>query len=189
MASFSRHEPIQARTAGGDVRHWMTSTCPNCAGPVVIEYAASHGDDRVMTVVPEDVDSVQIAHLPERVKKHFSAAEEMIRVQAPDMAAVAMRRTLEAACNASGADGRSLFERIRQLQEGGQITPDFSKAAHHVRRIGNIGAHDTDEDVDLGEAKLMFRFVTQLLRNLFEIPGELAALESDGSSSETVETT
>jgi hypothetical protein len=39
----------------------------------------------------------------------------------------------------------------------------------HVRKLGNVGAHASDEIVD--EASL--RFTTQVLRDLFEVPAEL----------------
>lgn len=42
-----------------------------------------------------------------------------------------------------------------------------------IRKLGNIGAHAGDEDVDEDSARQALRFTTQVLRNLFEIPAEL----------------
>lgn len=48
---------------------------------------------------------------------------------------------------------------------------------HHVRKVGNLGAPASDEHVSEDEAGQIMAFITQLLRNLFEIPGELKLLE------------
>lgn len=48
-----------------------------------------------------------------------------------------------------------------------------------IRRLGNLGAHATDERVDEASARRALRFTTQVLKNLFEIPGELAAPEPE----------
>lgn len=49
----------------------------------------------------------------------------------------------------------------------------------HVRQVGNVGAHAGDQAVDEETARLALRFTTQVLRNLFEIPAELKALNPD----------
>ena len=98
----------------------------------------------------------------------------------PDAAAVQLRRTLEAAAAHKGITDGPLYKRVQKLIEDGYVTKDFSGLLDHVRKIGNLGAHATDEHIDEAEIKRVMRFTTQVLRNLFEVPGELAQLRSEG---------
>jgi len=68
-----------------------------------------------------------------------------------------------------------LVRRIEALIEAGLVTRSFGEALTLIRKVGNQGAHATDEDVDQATAERALRFTTQFLRNLFEVPGELAA--------------
>lgn len=50
--------------------------------------------------------------------------------------------------------------------------------------MGNLGAHAADEDVDEATAEKMLEFTTQFLRNLFEVPAEIALLKGEPDAGE-----
>lgn len=66
-----------------------------------------------------------------------------------------------------------LVKRIETLIDQGLVTKQFGEAMHRIRAVGNMGAHASDERVDEETAEQALNFTTQLLRNLFEVPGEL----------------
>jgi hypothetical protein len=70
------------------------------------------------------------------------------------------------------------------LIKAGLITKQFSEALHYIRNIGNVGAHATDEKLDEPTVRRALRFTTQALRNLFEIPAELEALQREEEEAE-----
>lgn len=70
------------------------------------------------------------------------------------------------------------MKRIEELIERGLITQPFGEALDHVRQVGNVGAHAGEERVDEETARRALRFTTQVLRNLFEVPAELAKIEA-----------
>ncbi len=70
--------------------------------------------------------------------------------------------------------------------EQGLVTRSFGAVLHHVRAVGNQGAHFTDTELTEEEVRQALRFTTALLRNVFEVPGELAALEQDSDSERDV---
>jgi len=74
---------------------------------------------------------------------------------------------------------RTLVASVERLIEKNLITAQFGGVVHHVRKVGNLGAHATDERVTQEEAERAIRFTTQVLRNLFEIPAELARLQAE----------
>jgi hypothetical protein len=99
---------------------------------------------------------------------------------------VQLRKTLEAAAAHFGYKEGPLMGRIEKLIEGGQITKGFGAVLHHVRQLGNVGAHASDERIDEPAVERAFRFTTQVLRNLFEIPAELTAISGQGDPAEPV---
>src|SRR6266487_2291542 len=71
---------------------------------------------------------------------------------------------------------------IQKLIDEGAVTRDFGDVLHYVRKLGNLGAHYTDEKLSHADVERALRFTVQLLRNLFEVPGELAQLNAGGSA-------
>lgn len=100
----------------------------------------------------------------------------MLNAGYPDAAAVQLRRTLEAAAAHFDVSGSNLMGSIRQLIDQGLVTRQFGDALHHIRQVGNIGAHYSDARVDEEKARRVLNFTTLLLRNLFEVPGELSQI-------------
>ena len=108
-----------------------------------------------------------------------------LRAGVPDAAAVQLRRTLEAAAAHYDVDEKTLVKSIEKLIAEGYVTKAFGGALHHIRQVGNLGAHHTDERVDDETARRALRFTTALLRDLFEVPAELAALQSEEQAPRT----
>jgi hypothetical protein len=168
---------LQAPRPGAVHREWTVLVCPRCAGVTLIETQPNNGYASIAAVFPESaVERAQVSHLPDDVERYYRDAIRVLDAGVPDAAAVQLRRTLEAAAAHVGVTEKTLMASIEKLIEGGYITKDFGRVLHHVRKIGNLGAHYTDERLDDEAAQLALRFTTQVLRNLFEVPGELAGL-------------
>lgn len=120
------------------------------------------------------VDDLDLRHVPAKPRSHYWSAKRALDAGLSGLAAVALRNTLEAAAAHHGIKQGALFERIDALANVGLITKQFKDVFHRVRMIGNAGAHDSDEQVDEQTARKALLFTTQVLRNLFEIPAELA---------------
>lgn len=176
-----------SKTARDSNRFHTILSCPDCARLTIIEHSPPGFTDQVLRVIPESLEeSSGVRHLPADVAKYFSDARRAIDADIPDAAAVQLRRTLEAAAKSRGIEERTLFKSIHKLIEDGHVTKSFSGALDLIRVVGNQGAHAGDESVGEEQAEQAYRFTTQLLRNLFEVPGELAALsEESGKSDES----
>lgn len=174
---------MEAKGQPGVQRTWSVVSCPRCAGVVLIETTSIREGSKILSTFPQDSKAGQvIKYLPEEVEKHYLNAIRAIDAGLPDAAAVQLRKTLEAAADKYGALKSNLANSIKELITQGLITPQFSKVLDRVRKVGNLGAHHTDEEIDPETANQVFRFTTQVLRNLFEIPGELNDLEKESGS-------
>ena len=173
--------PVQA-SGPDDVRIWTFVSCPRCAGAISLE--VHDFLDAVLTQVPQR-ESVPFSHLPEDVEEFYRGALRVLGAGVPDAAAVQLRRTLEAAAAHFDVTQGPLVQRIEALIERGLITAEFGRVLHHIRQVGNVGAHATDERVDEEAATRALRFTTQVLVNLFEIPAELSAIDSPADENGT----
>ncbi|MGW4202753.1 DUF4145 domain-containing protein [Streptomyces sp. NPDC004726] len=167
----------------GEPKFWATLGCPACGNAVLVRHGAPDGDDiKVYEVVPTSSHAkTDINHLPEDVARYYNDALLVLRVGVPDAAAVQLRRTLEAAAAHYEIREKVLVKSIEKLIADGHVTQSFGPLLHHIRSIGNVGAHASDARVDQETAGRALRFTTQLLRNLFEVPGELEELAHHGT--------
>lgn len=165
--------PNPAPTATGASRMWSMACCPACGGAVVIE---TDSDGLVISVLPEAMGEWDVAHLPPEIARDWKEAVSVYRVGAVASAVVMCGRTLEAAGDLLGVEGKTLQARIKKMLEDGLITTSFRDAMNYVRLIRNTGAH-AGAEVSQESAEGTMRFTQQTLRLLFEVPGELNRLQ------------
>jgi hypothetical protein len=178
-----KSQDIKNRVARGGSREWTWLACPRCGGAVSIETHAQA--QRIVKVVPETGSSeLVVNHLPSDVKEYYDNAQIVLSAGVPSSAAVELRRTLEAAAQHFEVSERTLVKSIKKLAEKGLITEGFTDVLGHIRKVGNVGAHASDQSLTHEEVNRALSFTTQVLRNLFEIPEELKLL---GVPSEDVE--
>jgi HEPN domain-containing protein len=177
---------LEAKASKG-VRWWAVVVCPRCAGAVLIEHNnPEYAHPEKMQVVPSLGQRVEIRALPEEVQANYEQAIRALDTGLSDLAAVALRRALEAACqqvlNEKDRQQRNLYEQIQLLVDQRLVTKEFAKALDHLRKIGNVGAHPQSfkevisVHVSQQDAERALRVATQVFRSLFEIPAELAKL-------------
>jgi hypothetical protein len=172
---------MPASRPGSAPRHFSVVACPRCAGVTVLETnGPGQNPAAVLSAIPADSrTAAEVRYLPPDVKGFYDAAQRVLEAGVPDAAAVELRKTLEAAAaRFKSADGEfinngPLVQRIQKLIAEGYVTKQFGEVLDRVRQVGNVGAHASDETVDQETAEQVLRFTTQVLRNLFEIPGEL----------------
>lgn len=172
---------VRITRANGTEREWTGLACPRCAGITIIETHRALA--AIAKIYPENGgDETIIKHVPDRIKKHYDDATKALNAGLPGPAAVELRRTLEGCATEVGIEQKVLARAITEMVSQGLITPEFSKVTQHVRIVGNQGAHFSDEEVTEEQAQRALEFTTQVLRNLFELPGELKLLEEPSAA-------
>jgi hypothetical protein len=178
------------------VRHyWAALSCPRCGNLTLVELAMMNDADTSKTYISErsevgvirvtpngEEPAVAVAHLPADVRAFYDDALRVLQAGVPDAAAVQLRKTLEAAAAHKKIKERNLVDSIKKLVDEGYVTLDFKDVMTHIRKIGNSGAHYTDVRLTAPEVERSLRFTTQVLRNLFEVPGELEELRREAEA-------
>jgi hypothetical protein len=169
---------VNLATGRGEQRFWVVLGCTRCGGITMVEHTTPNLPAEVIQVLPATRTAEQVNHLPQDVDRYYRDAITVLNAGVPDAAAVQLRRTLEAAAKHFDVEPFPLADAVKALMKKGLITKQFGDVIGHVRKIGNIAAHASDEKVSVEEAYQVLRFTTQVLRNLFEVPAELKKLES-----------
>lgn len=108
-----------------------------------------------------------IQGLPDAVNRAYEQAARSFAVGLYEPATLMCRKALEAVCALKGANGRSLYERLAQLERLSIIDARLLAWAHEIRLVANDAAHDADTEVtkddgrdvlDLTEAILLYVF-------------------------------
>lgn len=182
-------EPVIVPARDGGCRRWRLTVCPACGGAVAFESTPNKQDGYIRHTPEAAAGEWQVQHLDEGVARDWGEAIRVYQVQAFEAAVVMCGRTLEAAADRLGLEGRNLQSRINKMLEQDLITTSFREAMDYVRVIRNVGAH-AGQPVSATTAEGTMRFTLQALRLLFEVPGELQRLKEppeelgadDGSS-------
>lgn len=160
-----------------ETREWTWLRCPRCAGVISIETKPNHNPNTLVQVVPDRKEDIDVEHLPDDVGQYYQNAITALNAGIASSAAVELRRTIEAAARHQKVEEKTLVKAVQKLVEKGLITNSFSLVLSHVRKIGNQGAHATDEHLTEQEVRSALSFTTQILRNLFEVPEKLRILQ------------
>ena len=115
--------------------------------------------------------------LPEKVEKRYLSALKVQDID-PSAFAIMIGRTLEAVCNHEQVPGNNLKQKIDNLIQSDRIPKPLSEMADQLRQIGNLGAHDTEDDVTKEDVPIIRDFVDALLEYLYLAPAKIAAVQA-----------
>ena len=122
--------------------------------------------------------SVDLA-VPEKIAADFSEALRCLHARAYRATVTMCRRAIQASAKDLNASGKWLIEQIDDLADKGKITEPLKDMAHHIRKIGNDGAHPDDDllkDVDEQDAADIVKFVREYFNHIYVMPQTLKSM-------------
>lgn len=120
------------------------------------------------------------AGVPTEVADAYNEGVRCIAVDAPNAAVAMFRTAIAQIVVEKGSETarwqRDLYRRIEKMAEEGALFADFGDWAHHIRSVGNAGAHgEAFEPVTLEDAQELQSFLGQLIDFLYVQPARLLA--------------
>lgn len=109
--------------------------------------------------------------VPENIGNSFVSAKKLLqRGQNADYeaACIMARRGIEQAVNELGGEGKNLYQKIENLEAKRLIPPAMRDWAHHLREIGNEGAHGGEATQE--DAMQAVYFAEMLFTYLYSLP-------------------
>src|SRR5260370_25661123 len=115
-----------------------------------------------------------IKNLPETIEKRYTEALKVKNIS-PSLFAVMAGRTLEAVCKHEDAKGNTLSDKINNhaRSERKRIPQILADMAHQLRQIRNLGMHDKEYEVTIGDVPIILDFVDAILEYLYVAPSKI----------------
>ncbi|MET0395957.1 MAG: DUF4145 domain-containing protein [Longimicrobiaceae bacterium] len=164
---------------------YLLYQCPTCQGVSLFgdfsEYArhASLEEKRLYPrgsqLLPKGHKLGQILTVPKKIVEVY---EEIwpLRHLAPNAFAGQIRRALEFICRDQNAQGRNLFEQLKDLVSRGTFPGYFSEITDLMRKVGNLGAHGGEQEVDYWDAELLDDFFRYVVEYVYVAPAKIERL-------------
>ncbi len=115
------------------------------------------------------------AHIAEAAAEAYSCHS----IGAYRAAGALARAVVEATAKDKGITGRTLYDRIEQLEQQGLVRPLVREAAHEIRHFGNDMAHgDLVEDLTEEAATETLALMDELLSEVYQAPARIARVRS-----------
>lgn len=174
-------ETIHDHLAGyGDITIeiiWVLHRCPACSEPTLSEFRDGIDDplaDELRRLYPTARDNNAV---PKSIREPYDRALRVKKID-PGFYAVGIRRMLEAVCDDQAILPGDLFIRLTALADREAIPAKLEEQAQELRRLGNLGAHSKDIDVNQSDVPVIEDFAEAVLEYLYRAPAKLAALRA-----------
>jgi len=100
-----------------------------------------------------------------------------LRHIAPNAFSVQIRRSLEIICSDQNAIGKTLYDQLKDLTNRGIFPGYFAEIIDLIRKVGNVGAHAGEEDVDFWDAELLDEFFKSIVEYVYIVPSKIQRLK------------
>jgi hypothetical protein len=117
------------------------------------------------------------SEVPIRIRSLYEEAR-LVRKRSPSAFVVQLRRAFEALVRDKNAEGRSLYIQVQWMINNGQLPNVFAEMMHVARMIGNLGAHDGEQDVTEQDAEVADQFFRAIIEYLYVAPALLEKVKA-----------
>lgn len=171
------HHAQQQNPRSGKTLNFDTFKCGNCAGYVMVLWAANEYGARVHNYetlpYPLEIRSYP-EYWPDEIGRYWLQAKRNILNENWDAAAIMARSALQAAVRDKGASRNNLKKEIDDLVAKGILAPIMKEWADQIRLLGNESAHpDPAQVIDPQDARDIVKFLSFLLDYLYTFPHQI----------------
>lgn len=145
--------------------------CSSCARPAVF-YREDMGDgfdkDSYYRIYPPQERHIGF-YLPGNVRQSYEEAVSCELAKTWMACVVMVGRTLEAVCKEFESSSRTIFEGLRAMHSKGIISQELLDWANELRVMRSLGAHATNERIDVSDATDALDFLQAILEILYDL--------------------
>jgi len=113
-----------------------------------------------------------IPPIPEKIIKLYDDVW-FLQQHAPNAFANQIRRGLEMICNDKKATGSNLSSKLKNLVSKGFFPDYFHEVLGLIRKIGNLGSHDDENEVDVWDAELLDQLFKIIIEFVYIAPSKI----------------
>ncbi len=140
----------EALQSGADMFAIGIRSCPNskCRGAVTILAEVTPASETLVASSPQILIHFRSENIPSNISESLKEAVVSNGAHAYRASTLMVRRALELLCEAKGAKGGNLKERIGNLTNFVTLPPALLEAADELRILGNDAAHVNAHEYD-----------------------------------------
>lgn len=164
-------------TAGKDTTHIGFRVCPDAKCKTLILTVIQN--EKVLATTPPELIEFDTSDIPPKVVAALTEALVCHAHQCYIASAMLLRKTLELLCDAQGATGANLKERVIDLSTKIVAPKALVEAIDNLRLLGNDAAHVQSKDFDsIGkeEIEVSVEFTKEVLKAVYQLKGLVAKL-------------
>lgn len=138
-----------------------------------------NGDDvseSVLYPIESELSNGPCGMVPNNILKSFRKSLELKSID-PESCLVKLRKTLELICDDKNANGHNLNEKIKKLFEFGILPSTLKSASNITRKLGNMGAHESEVEISITELSSTIKLVEYIIKYIYILPSEIEMLE------------
>ena len=139
-------------------------------------YGGDNVDESIIFPIHSNLVSSKSDLVPDTIIKTFRKAIEL-KLYDEESCLIKLRKTLELICNDQNADGNNLLEKITNISEKGIIPVTLTSASTIIRKLGNIGAHESDININSNELKCVIELVEYIIQYIYVLPKEIEKID------------
>lgn len=116
--------------------------------------------------------------IPASVRKCYSEAA-LVKSRAPNAFANQIRRSLEAVCKDREATGKTLFDKLKDLESKGEIPATLVSMTDLIRKLGNWGSHAAEQEVGKEHVNAIDDFFRAIVEYVYVAPFKVKKIGND----------
>jgi hypothetical protein len=164
---------------------WIALKCGNCESLSVFGGFVNSLDENNLEsyrlyplgskILPESHTISPDNPLPEIIIKTYEEIWPLMQ-RSPNAFAGQIRRLLEFICKDKGASTGDLYHKIMHLSTSGVFPGYYANMTDLLRRVGNMGAHMGEREVDYYDAELLDSFFRSIVDYVYIMPAQINRL-------------
>ena len=167
---------------------WLSYSCETCGGlstfgeffeywedVAALERAKIHPRGPALLSPPHTLEPSQ--PIPEKVLQLYREVWPL-KHRAPSAFVGQVRRLLEFICVDQKAHGKDLFAKLQDLSQKGVFPGYFSNITDLLRKVGNMGAHAAEDELNIWDAELIDDFFRSIVEYVYIAPARIRRMES-----------
>ncbi len=139
-------------------------------------YNGDNVDESIIFPIPSNLVSSKSDLVPDIIIKTFKKAIEL-KTYDEESCLIKLRKTLEMICNDQEAVGNNLLEKIINISEKGILPITLKSASNIIRKLGNIGAHESQIDINSSEIECVIELVEYIIQYIYVLPKEIEKID------------
>ncbi len=176
-------ETYAGRTMCDEFRQIFMLECPVCSQVTLVSYdwninaLDNEGNPKIKKQVlyPKYIHSFPSA--PSHIVEAYESARRTVHID-NSISLIAVRKVLELICKERGSKKKQLEAMLKDLVSRGILPDTLDKCSLLIRKLGNAGAHDAEEEfyVENDDLEELISLLETIITYLYELPAKISRL-------------